>query len=118
MNPEQTASIFSLLTFYFTERLIFKAFKTPHLPYEELPVLADYDQTVSLKEKSFSVSLLHLGFHLLFTQHSPHSTWIGSLEHQNGISFLAFSVHLRGNGRSSVGCPLLWLLENLLHLSA
>ena len=54
-NPEQTASIFSLMTYYFTEGLIFKARKTLHLGYEELPVLADYDRADTLKTRSFQV---------------------------------------------------------------
>jgi hypothetical protein len=59
-NPEQTASIFSLLTYYFSEGLILKARKTLHLSYEELPVLADYDRADVLKKRSFQVRCLSL----------------------------------------------------------
>jgi hypothetical protein len=60
-NPEQTASIFSLITYYFSEGLIFKARKTLHLGYEELPVLADYDRADTLKKRSFLVR--HFSLH-------------------------------------------------------
>lgn len=42
-HPEQTASYASWLLFFFMNPLIRKASKMTHLPYEELPPLADYD---------------------------------------------------------------------------
>ncbi|KAG8914835.1 hypothetical protein FRC00_010530 [Tulasnella sp. 408] len=42
-NPEQTASILSFVTFSFMDPIIQEASRVSHLPYESLPVLADYD---------------------------------------------------------------------------
>ncbi|KIJ45712.1 hypothetical protein M422DRAFT_29796 [Sphaerobolus stellatus SS14] len=52
INPEQTASWFSLFTYTFVDPLIWKAANYEHLPYEELPPLADYDRSEYLVDKS------------------------------------------------------------------
>ncbi|KAJ3929467.1 MAG: hypothetical protein NXY57DRAFT_1016596 [Lentinula lateritia] len=52
-NPEQTCSILSRLTFAFMDSVIFKAYYSPSLPYEDLPSLADYDHAEYLKKRSF-----------------------------------------------------------------
>ena len=54
MNPEQTASYLSLVSFQFVNPTVMKAWRIPHLPYEELPPLADYDYADYLKARSFS----------------------------------------------------------------
>ncbi|KAF9013108.1 multidrug resistance-associated ABC transporter [Cyathus striatus] len=52
-NAEQTASTFSGMLYFYLDTLMFKASKVEHLPYEELPVLADYDRATYLREKGF-----------------------------------------------------------------
>ncbi|EMD41585.1 hypothetical protein CERSUDRAFT_110141 [Gelatoporia subvermispora B] len=52
-SPEQTASIISLIVYFWLDPLIWKAFKTPHLKLEELPPNADYDMVQSLIKKSY-----------------------------------------------------------------
>lgn len=59
-NPEQTASIFSMSIYTFLDGIIFKAYRMPHLPWEELPPLADYDYAKNLVNRSFPVSHLRL----------------------------------------------------------
>ena len=54
-NPEQTASIFSMSIYTFLDGIIFKAYRMPHLPWEELPPLADYDYAKNLVKRSFPV---------------------------------------------------------------
>jgi hypothetical protein len=54
-NPEQTASWFSSLLYFYLDPIIMKASKTPHLPASELPPLADYDWAKNLIKKSFPV---------------------------------------------------------------
>jgi hypothetical protein len=54
-NPEQDAPLISLILFQFLDPLVFKAYKVEHLPYDELPPLADYDYVQFLKEKRFKV---------------------------------------------------------------
>jgi hypothetical protein len=54
-NPEQTASVLSLITYSFLDPLIFKASRVPHLSHEQLPAMADYDRANYLREKAFPV---------------------------------------------------------------
>ncbi|KAI9059804.1 multidrug resistance-associated ABC transporter [Trametes sanguinea] len=53
VNPEQTASIFSMSVYTFLDGIIFKAYRLPHLPFDELPPLADYDYAKNLVKRSF-----------------------------------------------------------------
>ncbi|KAG8912149.1 hypothetical protein FRC00_005159 [Tulasnella sp. 408] len=50
-NPEQTASILSFITWSFLDPVILEASRVSHLPYESLPVLADYDHAEHLRAK-------------------------------------------------------------------
>nr|GAT46155.1 ATP-binding cassette transporter [Mycena chlorophos] len=52
-NAEQTASLLSLLTFSFLDPVIYEAWKLPHLPYDDLPPLADSDNAANLKKRAF-----------------------------------------------------------------
>ncbi|OSD04422.1 multidrug resistance-associated ABC transporter [Trametes coccinea BRFM310] len=53
VNPEQTASLFSMSVYTFLDGIIFKAYRMPHLPFDELPPLADYDYAKNLVKRSF-----------------------------------------------------------------
>ncbi|PPR05039.1 hypothetical protein CVT24_010185 [Panaeolus cyanescens] len=52
-NPEQTASIFSLVVYAFLDPIIFQASRVSHLPWTSLPPLADANQSAYLTKKSF-----------------------------------------------------------------
>ncbi|KAF9458727.1 P-loop containing nucleoside triphosphate hydrolase protein [Collybia nuda] len=52
-NPEQTASLLSLMLYSFLDPLVFLAYRIPKLSHEQLPPLADYDHAKHLTEKSF-----------------------------------------------------------------
>ncbi|KAF9029722.1 hypothetical protein BDZ89DRAFT_1065204 [Hymenopellis radicata] len=52
-NPEQTASLFSLAVHYYLDPIVFKAYSLPHLPLDQLPPLADYDEASALKQRGF-----------------------------------------------------------------
>ncbi|KAJ6611201.1 hypothetical protein B0H10DRAFT_2165893 [Mycena sp. CBHHK59/15] len=52
-NAEQTASILSLVLYFFLDDVIFLAYRLPYLPHEMLPPLADYDYAQYLKARSF-----------------------------------------------------------------
>ncbi|KAI0317990.1 hypothetical protein OF83DRAFT_1118292 [Amylostereum chailletii] len=52
-SPEQTASILSMSIYSFLDPVIFLANRTPHISYEELPVLSDHDETRNLVHRSF-----------------------------------------------------------------
>ncbi|KAJ7646982.1 P-loop containing nucleoside triphosphate hydrolase protein [Roridomyces roridus] len=52
-NPEQTASILSLVLYFFLDKIVFLAYRIPHLKLDQLPPLADYDYAQYLKTTSF-----------------------------------------------------------------
>ncbi|KAG5728585.1 ATP-binding cassette transporter abc4 [Termitomyces sp. T112] len=52
-NPEQTASLLSLIVYSFLDPLVFLACKIPHLSHDQLPPLSDYDYAKKLKADSF-----------------------------------------------------------------
>ncbi|VDC06819.1 unnamed protein product [Peniophora sp. CBMAI 1063] len=52
-NPEQTASILSLVTFSFLSDIILSAYRMAHYPYEMLPPLCDYDRAEELARRAF-----------------------------------------------------------------
>ncbi|KAJ3815366.1 P-loop containing nucleoside triphosphate hydrolase protein [Lentinula aff. lateritia] len=54
-NPEQTASLLSLVFFTYLDSLVWKASKVPHLPTEALPPLSDNDQARILRAKAMSM---------------------------------------------------------------
>ena len=56
-NPEQTASILSMMFYNFLDPIVFLAYRITHLSFEQLPLLADYDYTKNLVRRSFSVSV-------------------------------------------------------------
>jgi hypothetical protein len=56
-NPEQTASILSSVFFSFLDRIVALAYQTPHLSFDQLPPLCDYDDMKHLKTWAFPVHL-------------------------------------------------------------
>ncbi|TBU23091.1 hypothetical protein BD311DRAFT_811015 [Dichomitus squalens] len=54
-NPEQTASILSMSVFTWLDNIIWKAYKVPHLPYEELLPIANYDCAKHLVARAFPI---------------------------------------------------------------
>lgn len=54
-NPEQTVPLLSLVTHTYIGRVVWLANQLPHLPYDKLPPLADYDYLKNLVGKVFPV---------------------------------------------------------------
>ncbi|KAJ6561237.1 hypothetical protein DFH09DRAFT_1160834 [Mycena vulgaris] len=52
-NPEQTASILSVILFSFLDRIVFSSYRNSHLKEEELDPLCDTDSAIYLKKRSF-----------------------------------------------------------------
>ncbi|CAE6487644.1 unnamed protein product [Rhizoctonia solani] len=50
-NPEQTASLISLITYAYLDPIIFAAYRASKLEYDELPPLADYDHAAVLRQR-------------------------------------------------------------------
>ncbi|KAI9431381.1 hypothetical protein H4582DRAFT_2085045 [Lactarius indigo] len=48
INPEQTASLLSMMLYTFLDPIVFLAYRVPHLSHDMLPPLADYDYTKNL----------------------------------------------------------------------
>lgn len=59
-NPEQTASLFSLVFYFFLDRIILLAYGVVHLEHNQLPPLADYDYAENLKTRAFPVISFHI----------------------------------------------------------
>lgn len=66
-NPEQTTPLLSLAFYNFLDPVVFKAYRTPHLPISELPPLADYDHGKNLVKRGFKV-IYHAKVYALKTQ--------------------------------------------------
>ena len=54
-NKNQTASVLSLVLFNWLNETVRKASRVPHLPLDDLPVLADSYTTKNLVKESFPV---------------------------------------------------------------
>ncbi|KAF8157953.1 multidrug resistance-associated ABC transporter [Crassisporium funariophilum] len=52
-NPEQTASIASLMVYTFLDPVVYEAARVAHLSHTQLPPLCDYDHSKYLTEKAF-----------------------------------------------------------------
>ncbi|KAJ3513917.1 hypothetical protein NLJ89_g2683 [Agrocybe chaxingu] len=69
-NPEQTASIFSLMTYIFMDDIIQKGYRAPRLSVDQLPPLADYDRASVLTRRAFPHMDVFMGAkrrHLFFS---------------------------------------------------
>lgn len=55
-NPEQTASIISFMLYSFLDPVIWLAYRIPHLAFDQLPPLCDYDYMKNLIKRSYPVS--------------------------------------------------------------
>lgn len=64
-NPEQTASIASFLFYTYLDSTIWKAYRLPHLSYDELPSLCDYDDATALKKYGYPVCFTTILAHFL-----------------------------------------------------
>lgn len=83
-SGEQTSSPIFYILFAWMDPLIYQAWKEPHLPYDSLPPLCDYDRSAYLTEKSFPLlqvqggKATHLGLKLLRTYGRcfPYLCWV------------------------------------------
>ncbi|KAF7322651.1 ATP-binding cassette transporter [Mycena chlorophos] len=72
-NPEQTASIFSLVFYFFLDPVILLGYRLRHITPDHLPPLADYDYAANMKAKNFGhlevtpKNKRHVVFGLLWT---------------------------------------------------
>lgn len=59
-NPEQTCSWASLLFYAFLDPIVLLAYRVPHLAFDQLPPLADYDYAKNLIKRSYPVRTVHM----------------------------------------------------------
>lgn len=85
-NAEQTASPITFLLFIFMDSLVYAGYKHPHLPFDLLPSLCDYDRSAYLHEISHEkirpppeMKRRSLGIRIVSFYRKPYSSpWIRS----------------------------------------
>ncbi|KAJ7837802.1 hypothetical protein B0H14DRAFT_2449202 [Mycena olivaceomarginata] len=97
-NPEQTASIASSVLYFFLDPIIALAYRIPHLNFDQLPPLCDYDEGNNLKARAFS----HLD---AFTSGKKRHVWFGFMWVFRW-EFLSMAILLAISGLSSFVSPL------------
>ena len=87
-NDEQTSSWIAFLCYTFLDPLVYEAAKTPHLSYERLPPLADYDRAEWLAKRSFPHldPMMGVKGHLFFGLMRYFCELLSNLESQNEYS--------------------------------
>ncbi|KAH8978589.1 hypothetical protein EDB92DRAFT_2056103 [Lactarius akahatsu] len=94
INPEQTASLLSMMLYTFLDPIVFLAYRVPHLSHDMLPPLADYDYTRNLVRRSFK----HL------------DTFSGGPRRHIFWGFMAvFRPYLETRGEGAVVRPWVWV---------
>lgn len=61
-SPEQTTPVISLILYFWMDPVVKAASKLAHLPYEQLPRLADHDRSAFLKARAFKVHRCNFPF--------------------------------------------------------
>ncbi|OCH87314.1 P-loop containing nucleoside triphosphate hydrolase protein [Obba rivulosa] len=121
VTPEQTASILSLMFFFFMDGIIIKAWRVSHLPIDEFPPTADYDATRHLVKRSylhldpFQVKKRHLFWGLMSIFYKEYITMmamivlvvLSTLASPIGINRLL--QYLESGGETAVIRPWVWI---------
>jgi hypothetical protein len=74
-----------MMTYTFLDRIVFLAYRVPHLSNDMLPPLADYDYTKNLVRRSFKARTSLKPLRPFLTRSA--STWTRFLAAAEGISF-------------------------------
>ncbi|KAL0581762.1 hypothetical protein V5O48_000239, partial [Marasmius crinis-equi] len=124
-NLEETASLFSSLTYSFLDPLVFYASRVPHLSWDKLPPLSEQDSSRNLKERNFhhldvfsgASKERHIAFGLLRVFRMEYlfaSFWIAVHVFANFLSPIGMNQLLRylepGGAESAVVRPWVWVL--------
>lgn len=111
-NPEQTASLISLVFFSFLDHIVFAAYRMPHFPFDRLPPLADYDYLEVLKRRSFPVRPI-----VIFLERLKfYSILIHILVPKKVISSLGLFTYFVANSLSWLLCSLYFCWPSSHHL--
>ncbi|KAF8885698.1 multidrug resistance-associated ABC transporter [Gymnopilus junonius] len=123
LNMEQTASLFSLMTYSFLDPVISEAYRVPHLPYDRLPPLADYDYSKNLTDRAFphldefhGAKRRHLFFGLMrvfFWEYLGMVTTIAlhaAFQFASPLAINRILTSLESNGRDDYIRPWFWVV--------
>ncbi|KAF8199798.1 P-loop containing nucleoside triphosphate hydrolase protein [Mycena galopus ATCC 62051] len=121
-NAEQTASLLSLVLYFFLDPIIFLGYRVPHLKFDQLPPLSDYDYMENLKIRAwphldvFSGKRRHVVFGLLWTYRwtfASMAVMILILSLSNFISPIGINrllTYLENPNEESLVKPWVWVL--------
>lgn len=120
--PEQTACLLSMMLYLWLDPTVYKAYKVPHLPLEELPPLADYDSSSHLVKRTFkhldpfqTKSRRHLFFGLMTVFRKEYMVLALMLTIQNVTSFASplgiknLLRYLETDGAGATVRPWVWV---------
>ncbi|KAF8157949.1 ABC transporter type 1, transmembrane domain-containing protein [Crassisporium funariophilum] len=123
-NPEQTASIFSMMTFSFIDPIISLAYCVPHIRPDQLPPLADYDSSRYLSMNASHLDPLRneggkrksLFFGLLWVFRETYFNMFAIIIFQVGFGFASpigmnrILHYLETKGEGAIMRPWFWIL--------
>jgi len=126
VHPEQTASWLSFLFFEFMTPLVWKAWKSPALPYDDLQPMADYDKAAHLhkhnvpnldpikrrqrglkKRHLFPLLLNNYRFEAIMT--SLMCVFCAVFELSGSVAINQLLAYLEGNGKDAQIRPIVWI---------
>ncbi|KAH9019330.1 hypothetical protein EDB83DRAFT_2508434 [Lactarius deliciosus] len=103
INPEQTASLLSMMLYTFLDPIVFLAYRVPHLSHDMLPPLADYDYTRNLHLDTFSGGPkrhIFWGFMAVFRSFFVYC---------HALRRLSFASYLETHGEGALVRPWVWV---------
>ncbi|KAI0793789.1 P-loop containing nucleoside triphosphate hydrolase protein [Fomes fomentarius] len=122
-NPEQIASLASLLTYAYAAPVVWKAYGMPHLSFDMFPPLADYDHLRNLTVQRFAHldpllnrSRRHLGLKLMRV-FRVELAYLSAMSFTAVLSAFAVPVavnnllkYLEGDGTGQIIKPWFWIV--------
>ncbi|SJL07707.1 uncharacterized protein ARMOST_11057 [Armillaria ostoyae] len=122
-HPEQTAPLISLFLYFWMDPVVKAAYRVSHLPYDQLPPLADYDANKTLKARSFKyldvftgANRRHLFFGLMRVFAWDYVAMVAVMIVQLSAEFAApiginrLLHYLETGGKDSLYRPWLWIV--------
>lgn len=122
-HPEQTTPLISLILYFWMDPVVKAAYRVAHLPYDQLPPLADYDASKTLKARSFKyldiftgANERHLFFGLMRVFAWDYVALVAVMIVQLSAEFAApiginrLLHYLETGGKDSLYRPWLWIV--------
>ncbi|KAH7108534.1 hypothetical protein BKA62DRAFT_682512 [Auriculariales sp. MPI-PUGE-AT-0066] len=127
LAPEQNSSWLSFVTFSFLDPLVWKGYTQPHVPWDELPPLADYDTAEYLRARAFpeldpfelrraGKKKRHLFFHLIYLFRAEYAFLTFAMAFRVVASLIApiglnrLLHYLETDGSDAVIRPWVWII--------